>query len=410
MVKATIWGSRGSVPSCIHNIMYKSMRLREIADQRSLYIQDLKQATANLALKIFDPKNKELFKRFRITKGKNKGLIDIESALIDLLTKIDPSEINVPQYLKDPVGDLDVVHTYGGDTTCIAFETKNKKHFCIDAGTGIVKWGNYLMKNFPQYNQGRGKIDIFLTHYHHDHTQGIPFFVPFLIGQKQQKPVGTHESVFESNHIIFHGIEDNVLNPLDMIKEIFLGPKFPVGFENFEKRKEGKMMNTGDSVTIDEVVVTAIQFPTQFHMPWGVIGYNIHNTETGKDFVVITDYEPQIPKKEGKIVFEDFSEVKVFNKLIGEKDHVLMDSQYDLGSFLKKLTWGHSPWEYSVEQGIKNNVKNILLTHHSPFHTDDHLNERQNQATNLFNNLKDKYANSETETVRLAYDTLEVDF
>src|SRR6202167_5232667 len=64
---------------------------------------------------------------------------------------------------------------FGGNTSCL--EIRNGEDECVifDAGSGIRALGQTLME------EAAGapiKARIFLTHFHWDHIQGIPFFAP----------------------------------------------------------------------------------------------------------------------------------------------------------------------------------------------------------------------------------------
>ncbi|MCJ7542676.1 MAG: MBL fold metallo-hydrolase, partial [Desulfobacterales bacterium] len=73
-----------------------------------------------------------------------------------------------------PVPDTDYMH-YGGNTSCILVTFSKGRVAILDAGTGIRKLGNDLLRNaHEQY----GNISIILSHTHWDHIQGFPFFDP----------------------------------------------------------------------------------------------------------------------------------------------------------------------------------------------------------------------------------------
>ena len=61
---------------------------------------------------------------------------------------------------------------YGGDTTCLEIRTKNDEIIIVDAGSGIRRLGNRLLR------EGRLNYHVLFTHSHLDHIMGFPFFRP----------------------------------------------------------------------------------------------------------------------------------------------------------------------------------------------------------------------------------------
>jgi phosphoribosyl 1,2-cyclic phosphodiesterase len=60
----------------------------------------------------------------------------------------------------------------GGDTSCVEVEAGGSR-LILDAGTGIRRLGATLAGV-----ASGAPMDIFLTHFHWDHVQGLPFFAP----------------------------------------------------------------------------------------------------------------------------------------------------------------------------------------------------------------------------------------
>src|SRR5579863_7892263 len=64
---------------------------------------------------------------------------------------------------------------YGGNTSCVEIRGGSGQIAIFDAGTGMRSLGEDLLRQFPGQNI---KANVFLTHYHWDHIQGLPFFSP----------------------------------------------------------------------------------------------------------------------------------------------------------------------------------------------------------------------------------------
>src|ERR1700693_2326359 len=66
---------------------------------------------------------------------------------------------------------------YGGNTSCVEIRSGSGQIAIFDAGTGMRNLGEDLLRQFPGQNM---KVNVFLTHYHWDHIQGLPFFGPLF--------------------------------------------------------------------------------------------------------------------------------------------------------------------------------------------------------------------------------------
>ncbi|MFA6547352.1 MAG: hypothetical protein WCT11_00190 [Candidatus Magasanikbacteria bacterium] len=107
---------------------------------------------------------------------------------------------------------------YGGNTTCIEVISD-----CIQKGNGLVVDGGTGFVPCTDSLLGRGimKVNVLMTHEHHDHTMGIPLSGhPFIDG--------AHTSVWGPHE---HGV-----GPLEMLEYLFRPPMFPVDFRTLKHR------------------------------------------------------------------------------------------------------------------------------------------------------------------------------
>ena len=64
---------------------------------------------------------------------------------------------------------------YGGNTPCLELIAADGTQFILDCGTGLRMLGN---RGTAAGAARSPEAHIFVTHYHWDHIQGIPFLAP----------------------------------------------------------------------------------------------------------------------------------------------------------------------------------------------------------------------------------------
>ena len=67
-------------------------------------------------------------------------------------------------------------------------------------------------------------------------------------------------------------------------------------------------------------------------------------------------------------------------------DVLVHDAQYTEEEYSKKVTWGHSPIEYTVDISIIAGVKKLVLFHHDPLHDDDTIDQMLKHAIDYAKN------------------------
>ena len=64
--------------------------------------------------------------------------------------------------------------TYGGNSACIEVRCADNGCILFDAGSGIREFATSVLREPRPVTE----FHIFITHFHYDHLQGLPFFGP----------------------------------------------------------------------------------------------------------------------------------------------------------------------------------------------------------------------------------------
>lgn len=225
---------------------------------------------------------------------------------------------------------------FGGNTPCVEIvfvnEDGREKRMILDAGTGIRNLGIELLRT---KNQDKD-FHIFLTHFHWDHVQGLPFF-PALYDR------GATITFYSSR-------------PPELLKEILWGqmmtPYFPVRFDDIAAsvsfvQVSEKPMRFGDA----EVSCFCLTHPQ------GATGFKM--VHAGKTVVYATDHEHG----------EAAADLRLLNAARGA-DLLFYDSQYTPEEYPNRRGWGHGTWLEATKVGEAAGVKQLVLFHHDPGHDD----------------------------------------
>ena len=99
---------------------------------------------------------------------------------------------------------------YGGNTSCVGVGLPSRAYVIFDAGTGIRELGQFLLSKRREW-VGR----IFLSHYHWDHIQGLPFFGPAYVPGNEFTILGPSHPEVELQKIVSDQME-SVYFPINM--------------------------------------------------------------------------------------------------------------------------------------------------------------------------------------------------
>jgi phosphoribosyl 1,2-cyclic phosphodiesterase len=238
---------------------------------------------------------------------------------------------------------------YGGNTPCIELRTDEGRLVILDAGTGIRELGRSLVE---QANGGGVSGDIFLTHAHWDHIQGIPFFAPLF-----QK--GNHFTIWGSR---------SLKTSIDRVVRDQMSPVvFPVSFEELKARIDFQELadeqHAGCGYQVSAMGV---------RHPGGALGYRFTNAEgAGRALVYVSDNElSPMAHYDGS---PDWRRRLV--EFTRGASLLVHDTMYTKEEYPSFVGWGHSTYEDAVELAIDAQVERLVLFHHRPERTDDAVDE-----------------------------------
>lgn len=266
---------------------------------------------------------------------------------------------------------------YGGNTACVEV-TVGGRTLILDAGTGIIPLGRDLVRRAG----GRALETLLLvSHLHHDHTQGFPFFTPAYIPSTRLHVYGlgadaeSLERVLESNQS---------------------AQRFPVSLREMGAAKEIRSVRESEEVVWDEDGVRAaspassvgrdavrVRIHRSYAHPDGVYVYRIE--WRGRSLVYATDTEGYVGGDRRLAAFARGA------------DALIHDAQYSeahyrgLAGAPSTQGFGHSTVEMACEAASAAGVGRLVLFHHDPSYDDAKIDEMQTRARGLFVNAQAAY-------------------
>jgi phosphoribosyl 1,2-cyclic phosphodiesterase len=235
---------------------------------------------------------------------------------------------------------------YGGNTTCMEILGQYGERIIIDAGTGIRELGRKLDAETTSED-----VNLFLTHFHWDHIQGIPFFAPLL------KP---------GIRVMFHSFPASEEIRARLERQMS-SPYFTLDFNAVGAERE--FIQTENAWTLGSLSVTS--FP--LHHPQGACGYRIQCGEAA--VVVASDFE------HGNRELD-----RVLRENAEGADVLVYDAQYTPAEYATRCGWGHSTYSEAVKVARDAGVKKLVLFHHDPTHNDATVADIVKESGRLFPN------------------------
>ena len=248
---------------------------------------------------------------------------------------------------------------YGGNTPCVEVRTSAGWLVILDAGTGIRELGRTLIE---RANGSPIHGDIFLTHAHWDHIQGIPFFAP----------------IFQrGNHFTIWGSKTLETNIDRVVRDQMSPVVFPVTFEELDATIDFQTLAEGERSTGTGYEVTAMEV----RHPGGALAYRFVEPRTKPAALVyVSDNELGQTDKYGTTPSgwrERFVEFVRGAKVL------VHDTTYTTEEYDHHRGWGHSTYRDGVELALEAGIGTLVLFHHEPRRTDEEVDRRVDECRAL---------------------------
>ncbi len=230
---------------------------------------------------------------------------------------------------------------YGGNTSCVEIRVGDGRSLILDAGTGIIPLGRHI-----DSRADRRLIELFLTHFHWDHIQGLPFFAPMI------DPGVT---------IRVHAEPQDGEGIADLLGVQMRRPYCPVSLEDMPARVE--YVPLGGRPWVDGSLVVT---PFRVRHPDYTCGFRIQSADA--TVVYIPDNEPECEDCTPTVSWAD-----TVTEFVQGVDLLVHDAMFTDAEYVRRRGWGHGTISQAVHLARMAEVRRLLLFHHHPDRSDEQL-------------------------------------
>jgi phosphoribosyl 1,2-cyclic phosphodiesterase len=271
-----------------------------------------------------------------------------------------------------PVPGQDTVK-YGGNTACVEVRA-GERRLILDAGTGIIGLGREMARQ-PRSAERPAQAAIFLSHLHHDHIQGFPFFVPAFLPAFELFVFGPGEQAQTLEQVL----EDNQ-SPVN----------FPVSLRQMAAHKHMRSLQEhelvlwdadgvhlaepGRSIS-DEAVVVRIH--RSYSHPGGSYAYRI--SWRGRSIVYATDVEGYVGTDRRLAQFSHNADLLIHDAQYSDEHY-----RGEAAGFPATQGYGHSTPSMACETATSAGVARLVLFHHDPAYADARISQMETRAQEIF--------------------------
>lgn len=220
---------------------------------------------------------------------------------------------------------------YGGNTPCVEIRA-GAQRFVLDAGTGIVPLGRRLKE------EGVAKVTLLLSHLHHDHIGGLPFFAPLF------DPAVEVE-------VLFGNLGGK--SAQDSLDQVFRPPFFPLPLSGMAPRIRHRGFAAGETLVFGDVVIRTMAL----NHPGGSTAFRFERA--GASVTYATDVEHLAVEPDSAMV-----------RFVAGSDLLIYDTMLTDEEATACAGWGHSTAAGGEALAVAAGVRRLAGFHHNPAHDD----------------------------------------
>jgi phosphoribosyl 1,2-cyclic phosphodiesterase len=238
----------------------------------------------------------------------------------------------------------------GGNTSCVALRC-GATNIILDAGTGLRRLGDARM---AELRGAPFEATMLLSHFHWDHIQGLPFFVPAYLPSTRLTVLGASNGIMSLGETLTHQMQ---------------APVFPVRLDELRAQLTLGEVRPLETFEVGEATVRA----AKLNHPGGVHAYRIEHG--GRSVVYATDTEHYECLDPQLVALAEGADVLIYDAQYTPEEY-----RGEVGP--SKVGWGHSTYEVGAAVARRAGVGELF--HHDPRRDDAGVERVEERARALF--------------------------